>query len=104
MALQISWWSSVEICKKCGGIAEWNSYYGGVICTRCGHVEKPKRTHYDSIREMGIETMAKAISHIAGCPLNVFYESPMGRCVKNCRASVCWLEWLKQEDKETESE
>lgn len=31
----------MEICKECGGIAEWNSYYGGITCTQCGHVEKP---------------------------------------------------------------
>ena len=55
----------METCKKCGGIAEWNSYYGGVTCTRCGHVEKPKPTNFDRIRMRGLRhQMAYARSGI----------------------------------------
>lgn len=57
----------------------------------------PPPTNYDRLISKSPEEMAKFISHIAGCPLNVFEDSPMGTCIKNCRARDCWLEWLSKE-------
>jgi len=41
-----------KICPKCGGIAEYNAYYGRITCTRC-----PWES--EKIRVMG-DTFAKA--------------------------------------------
>lgn len=41
-----------KICPKCGGIAEYNAYYGRITCTRCSWES-------EKIRVMG-GTFAKA--------------------------------------------
>ena len=45
-----------KICPKCGGIAEFNAYYGRVTCTRCSwESEKNNQTTslhtYDAMAE-----------------------------------------------------
>jgi hypothetical protein len=60
-------------------------------------------TNGDEIRAMTDEELAKWISHITGCPLNNFLEySPIGKCVKKCRAKDCWVAWLKSPAEEEE--
>lgn len=56
-------------------------------------------TNADRLNAMSVEEKAKWIAHIAGCPLNVFEESPLGKCSMSCKARDCWLNWLKQEVK-----
>lgn len=57
-------------------------------------------TNADRLNTMTVKEKAEWIAHIAGCPLNVFEESPLGRCTTNCKARDCWLDWLKQEIQE----
>lgn len=33
----------MQICKKCGGVAAWDGYFSGIVCTRCGHIEREKK-------------------------------------------------------------
>ena len=86
----------MEICKKCGGIAEWNSYYGGITCTRCGYVEKPIPTNYDLFISKTPEEIAKIVYSgcppVDGCLDHDDYESP------NCVG--CWIDWLNTEANE----
>lgn len=51
-----------HICKKCGGIAGWDSYYQSWICTRCGDVERKPITNYDRLIRKTPEEMAKYIA------------------------------------------
>ena len=52
----------MKICKKCGYLAAWNSYFGGLMCQNCGHIErdidyemgksmKTNKTLYDFVSE-----------------------------------------------------
>lgn len=50
-----------HICKKCGGIAGWDSYYQSWICTRCGDVERKPITNYDRIISKTPEELAEWI-------------------------------------------
>lgn len=53
-------------------------------------------TNFDEIKAMSAEDFSAWISHIVGCPLNNFLEySPIGKCVKKCKAKDCWVAWLK---------
>lgn len=70
-----------HICKKCGGIAGWDSYYQSWICTRCGNEELKPITNADRIRAMTNEELAKVL-HNTGC---------------NWYSEEYWLEWLKQD-------
>ena len=94
----------MEICKKCGGIAEWNSYYGGITCTRCGHVEKPKTTNYDRLINKTPEEMAEHYNN-RGCPPNK--RCPVGTELRDIRindvCTKCWLDWLRQEADDAEN-
>jgi hypothetical protein len=57
-----------------------------------------QKTHFDEIKAMSVEELARWISHITGCPLNNFLEySPIGKCVKKCKAKDCWIAWLKSQ-------
>lgn len=40
-----------HICKKCGGIAGWDSYFQSWICTRCGNEEPKPSTNADRVME-----------------------------------------------------
>lgn len=31
-----------KLCKGCGNIASWNSYFGGWYCSFCGVIDRPK--------------------------------------------------------------
>ena len=33
-----------ELCEKCGGLAFYNSHFGGYVCTKCGHIRRKKLT------------------------------------------------------------
>lgn len=77
----------MEICKKCGGIAEWNSYFGGITCTRCGYTEKPKSTNYDRLINKTPEELAKWIAR---------QTTAAGKIVPEAEYKW-WLDWLQQE-------
>ena len=47
-----------HICKKCGGIAGWDSYFQSWVCTRCGNQEPKPKTNADRIRSMTDEELA----------------------------------------------
>lgn len=74
-----------HICKKCGGIAGWDSYFQSWICTRCGNEEPKPITNYDRIISKSPEEMAEWLCDIAGWLPE--YEGRMHPI----------LEWLKQE-------
>lgn len=82
----------MKICKECGGIAEWNSYYGGITCTRCGYVEIPKPTNYNRLIGKSPEEMA---AFLADHPVVSDYDA------RNPQHRE-WLDWLMQEANEME--
>lgn len=50
-----------HICKKCGGIAGWDSYFQSWICTRCGNEELKPITNADRIRIMSDQELAELL-------------------------------------------
>lgn len=77
-----------HICKKCGGIAGWDSYFQSWICTRCGNEEPKPITNGDRIRAMSDEELAEFLAEY-----RCVHKAP--HCMEaNC--AQCWLGWLKQ--------
>lgn len=74
-----------HICKKCGGIAGWDSYFQSWICTRCGNEERKPITNADRIRSMSDEELAEFLS-----------VQMVAEVVHGWKS---WLDWLKQEAK-----
>lgn len=35
----------MKICKQCGKLAGYNSYFGGYYCTSCGNLEKTSQKY-----------------------------------------------------------
>lgn len=87
----------MKICKACGGIAEWNSYFGGITCTRCGFVEKPKPTNAERFRSKSDEELAEMFSHLC-CPNALGGDVACNAENKGCYE--CWLDWFKEESEE----
>ena len=85
-----------HICKKCGGIAGWDSYFQSWICTRCGNQEPKSITNADRIRTMTDEELAKHYTKFVGCPISVIDYRGCDAS-SECKASACWLNWLKEE-------
>lgn len=89
-----------NICPKCEhfiycGMAVHRDD-GKVVMTGCSRFkEKHKQTHYDEIRSMSVEEMAKWLKAYAGC--NHFNDKEW--CYRNKNCEQCWLEYLKQEAK-----
>lgn len=84
-----------HICKKCGGIAGWDSYYQSWICTRCGDVERKPTTNYDLLIRKTPEELAAWICKVQYregdvCP-------PTHNCAVDKSCEKCWLDWLKEE-------
>lgn len=75
-----------HICRKCGGIAGWDSYFQSWICTRCGNEEPKPITNADRIRSMSDEELAHFMEMEAGRFVS-FYPTP----------AKTWLDWLKME-------
>lgn len=69
-----------HICKKCGGIAGWDSYFQSWICTRCGNKEPKPITNADRIRSMTDEELATFCFRI---------------CDSYYKSHQYWLDWLK---------
>ena len=94
-----------HICKKCGGIAGWDSYFQSWICTRCGDFERKPITNGDRIRAMNDEKLAEFLQkNRGGCRALTtesyvcdFYTEDL-----NTDCNACWLDWLKQEGKNNE--
>ena len=80
-----------NICMNC---ADKSCYGYDRRVTECEDFQP--MTHFDEIKDMSVDDLAAWISHITGCPLNNFLEhSPIGKCVKKCKAKDCWVAWLK---------
>lgn len=88
-----------HICKKCGGIAGWDSYFQSWICTRCGNEEPKPLTNYDQLISKTPEEMAvwfcECMLDCCGCPA-------FGKCIKydgdaNERSKTApgLVDWLK---------
>jgi hypothetical protein len=84
-----------DTCVICGrDIPE-----GSQVCVICGKVGKGKQTHYDRIRNMNVEEMAKWLADSFGCSLCpeqanrrnklFFNEDCDGKCEEHCKQ---WLE------------
>lgn len=69
-------------------------------CSQNNRWEGRAKTNEDVIRSTTREQLAGFLVRLAGCPLNVLEFCPIGKCVENCKAVDCWLEWLKQEASE----
>lgn len=69
-----------HICKKCGGIAGWDSYFQSWVCTRCGNQEPKPKTNADRIRSMTDEELATFCFRI---------------CDSYYKSYQYWLDWLK---------
>lgn len=70
-----------HICKKCGGIAGWDSYFQSWVCTRCGDEEPKPITNGDRIRAMSDEELADYLRYYSD---------------SYARYDMDWLDWLKQ--------
>ena len=77
-----------HICKKCGGIAGWDSYFQSWICTRCGNEELKPKTNADRIRAMDDEELAEYIYRI----LENINGNP-----ETCPSLTFLKQWLSQE-------
>ena len=92
-----------HICKKCGGIAGWDSYFQSWVCTRCGNEEPKPITNGDRIRAMSDEELAEYFpTHASLCPdleENKTVCKGANFMANNKMCRQCWLSWLKQEDK-----
>lgn len=95
----------IKLCKKCGGIAEWNSYYGGVTCTRCGYVDIAKPTHYDILIRKSPEEFADWLCEIISHCSNNICDSgcPMYKCCYD-QPSDNIEDWLKAPANKNEEE
>ena len=83
----------MEICKKCGGIAEWNSYYGGVTCTRCGYVEKKSPINLNVVKTMSAEEIVRLFN-----PSNCPPDYNPGFCYPDdADCGLCWIGWLEEQ-------
>ena len=78
-----------RICKKCGGISGWDSYFQSWVCTRCGDMIEKRITNGDKIRAMTDEELATKISGIETFALTC----------GGAWAPENWLKWLQQEVK-----
>lgn len=84
-----------HICKKCGGIAGWDSYFQSWICTRCGNEERKPITNYDQVISKTPEELAELFANndCGYCRIHDF-------CFAKGSAMNCedvWLDWLRQE-------
>ena len=94
-----------HICKKCGGIAGWDSYFQSWICTRCGNEEPKPITNADRIRAMTDEELADWLNNDVEywgkwCHDDAPVDQETLDCLRNggeCR--LCILDWLKEEAK-----
>lgn len=86
-----------HICKKCGGIAGWDSYFQSWICTRCGNEEPKPVTNADRIRAMNDEKLAELMEDKGDCPPIECPHDGEGAKVTRLDCMACWLDWLKQE-------
>lgn len=97
-----------HICKKCGGIAGWDSYFQSWICTRCGNQEPKPSTNYDRIISKSLEELAEYLAPCACPPIRFNKNTGDIVCPENKEPSAsdcktCWLDWLKQEATELDT-
>ena len=87
-----------HVCKKCGGIAGWDSYFQSWICTRCGDIERKPITNYDRIVSKLPKERALLLSETcppgSGCLVCKDYTDVISG---NRRCDLCWIDWLKKE-------
>ena len=91
-----------HICKKCGGIAGWDPYFNGWVCTRCNNIERKKPTNAEKIRAMNDDSLAEWIAGIIDCSVCKHRANSGDNCPKEI-GQTCYeyfLSWLKQETKE----
>lgn len=84
-----------HICKKCGGIAGWDSYFQSWICTRCGNEEPKHVTNADSLRAMSDEELAKYLDSMQSLAYHNGVDVEPIRFYPNNYGA--WLDWLRQE-------
>lgn len=77
-----------RICKKCGGISGWDSYYQSWICTRCGDMVRKSITNGDKIRSATNKELVDIYFYILNNILKQYTDSRQGL-----------LKWLEQEYK-----
>lgn len=83
-----------HICKKCGSIAGWDSYFQAWVCTRCGNEEPKPITRADRFRSMTDDELAKYIDeHTADA---MWCNSPPFDCPPDKECVNCILNWLKE--------
>lgn len=86
-----------RVCKKCGGISSWDSYFQSWICTRCGYMVPDIITKGDRIRAMTDDV-----------DLAIFLDSVrtdgLYKDNKFPYTKFGWLDWLKSEAEAEEEE
>lgn len=85
-----------HICKKCGGIAGWDSYFQSWICTRCGNNEPKPTTNADRIRSMTDEELANKFEEIQLQTVKAYGNDHL---LLKGELKKYWLNWLKEEEK-----
>lgn len=93
----------MKVCKFCGGLAHWNSYFQDYICEDCARAEKEmrkSRSNYERICSMSEQEMAdflNTILEVRECP-TTFDHSFDCEGFDTCKK--CWEAWLKAESLE----
>lgn len=93
--------AEIKMCKKCGKIASWNSYFNGYMC-ECGNIERKTITNADRIRAMNDEELANFLHNVVCkfmCEYCKEYErikAAKGHEKCNGECDKAYLEWLKQ--------
>lgn len=41
-----------RLCKRCGGLASWNSHFQGWYCSQCGDVYKPPKVDHPVVKKL----------------------------------------------------
>lgn len=77
-----------RVCKKCGGISGWDSYFQSWICTRCGDMIEKCITNGDKIRSATNKELVDIYFYILNNILKQYTDSRQGL-----------LKWLEQEYK-----
>ena len=89
-----------HICKKCGGIAGWDSYFQSWICTRCGNEEPKYITNADRIRAMSDEELGEFLGKVQWDVANYCGGVTQKQEYPVPEQKGAWLGWLKSSKEE----
>ena len=89
-----------RICKKCGGISGWDSYFQSWVCTRCGDMVQKRITNGDKIRQMKDDELANFIWRMVDCKKCMrLFGTEKCLTTPSLMCKEVWYHWLKDEAK-----